>query len=216
MEKIRRPFFTSVRQHDGKITLVGISCDVKKLGYRLLTFGTVALLWHLAAGHYDNQLVLPTPWQTVKAFVFAIQDGETLTNLMITLQRVMTGLGIALCVGLTLGFAMGYSATVNQLIDPLIGPLRQVPIMAWVPLTIVWFGLGDGPTLFLIAMVATFPILLNTMAGVTSVPRNYYDAARSMGAGRLAIFSRVTLPSALPDIITGLRIGLSAGWMSVI
>lgn len=128
----------------------------------------------------------------------------------------MVGSGMALGIGLTLGFAMGASTVVHKLIDPIIGPLRQVPIMAWVPLTIVWFGLGDGPTLFLIAMVATFPILLNTMAGVQSVPQNYYHAARSMGAGRLALFTRVTLPSALPDIITGLRIGLGAGWMSVI
>ncbi len=141
---------------------------------------------------------------------------DTLKNLALTMKRVLTGLGIALGIGLTLGFAMGYSTMICKLVDPVIGPLRQVPIMAWVPLTIVWFGLGDGPTLFLIAMVAVFPILLNTMAGVRSVPPDYYHAARSLGAGRLSMFRQVTLPAALPDMITGLRIGLSAGWMSVI
>ncbi len=190
--------------------------NLKKLVYQLVTFGTLICLWQLAALHYDNQLIMPTPWQTLKAFIFAVQDVHTLKNLAITLKRVMIGLSIAMTLGLTVGLAMGYSTIIHKLVDPVIGPLRQVPIMAWVPLTIVWFGLGEGPTLFLIAMVATFPILLNTMAGVRSVPANYYHAARSMGAGRLSIFSRITLPGALPDIITGLRIGLSSGWMSVI
>jgi ABC-type nitrate/sulfonate/bicarbonate transport system permease component len=184
--------------------------------YQVITFGVLLLLWHLAAMHYNNQLVLPTPWKTLKALVFALQDTHTLQNLALTLKRVMIGLSIAMTIGLTTGFAMGYSTIIHKLVDPVIGPLRQVPIMAWVPLTIVWFGLGEGPTLFLIAMVATFPILLNTMAGVRSVSPNYYHAARSMGAGRLTLFTRITLPGSLPDIITGLRIGLSAGWMSVI
>ncbi len=181
-----------------------------------MTFGVLVSLWHLAALHYNNQLVLPTPWATFKALLFALQDAETLSNLALTLKRVILGLGIAVVIGLIFGFAMGYSDIINKLVDPVIGPLRQVPIMAWVPLTIVWFGLGDGPTLFLIVMVAVFPILLNTMAGVQSVPENFYHAARSMGAGPITIFSKITLPSALPDMITGLRIGLSAGWMSVI
>jgi NitT/TauT family transport system permease protein len=150
----------------------------------LITFGALLLAWQLAARQYNSALLLPTPWQTLKALGFALKDAEILNNLLLTIRRVLAGLGIALTIGLCLGFAMGASRIVYKLVDPVIGPLRQVPIMAWVPLTIVWFGLGDGPTLFLIAMVATFPILLNTMAGVRGVPANYYHAARSMGAGR--------------------------------
>ncbi len=216
MAKNERTFHTPFKQPPARVDFSKIAINLKKKAYQLLTFGILLLLWHIAASHYNNPLVLPTPWHTFKALIFALQDAHTLLNLALTLKRVMLGLGIALMVGLTVGFAMGYSNIIHNMVDPVIGPLRQVPIMAWVPLTIVWFGLGDGPTLFLIAMVAAFPILLNTMAGVRSVPRNYYHAARSMGAGRLSTFTRVTLPSALPDMITGLRIGLSAGWMSVI
>lgn len=216
MEKFKRAVHAPFKLPPTGIVFPKIKFNPMKMIFRLITFGAVLLIWHLTAVHYDSVLLLPTPWHTLKALFFAVRDIETLKNLLLTIKRVMAGLGIALGIGLTLGFVMGYSRTVNELIDPLIGPLRQVPIMAWVPLTIVWFGLGDGPTLFLIAMVGTFPILLNTMAGVRSVPQNYYHAARSMGAGRVAVFSRVTLPSALPDMITGLRIGLSAGWMSVI
>lgn len=216
MEKTEHSFHTPFKLPPSRINLAKAGLTFKRFIYQIITFSVLLLLWHFAAQHYNNQLVLPTPWETFKSFFFAVQDVEVLKNLMITLKRVVTGLGIALAIGLTLGFAMGYSTLVSKLVDPVIGPLRQVPIMAWVPLTIVWFGLGDGPTLFLIAMVAIFPILLNTMAGVQSVPKNYYQAARSLGAGRVIIFFRITLPSALPEMITGLRIGLSAGWMSVI
>jgi ABC-type nitrate/sulfonate/bicarbonate transport system permease component len=216
MAKNERALHAPFKQPPARVDLSKIAINLKKRLYQIITFGILLLLWHMAACHYDSQLVLPTPWHTFKALIFALQDAHTLQNLALTIKRVMLGLGIALMIGLTVGFAMGYSQIIHNLVDPVIGPLRQVPIMAWVPLTIVWFGLGDGPTLFLIAMVATFPILLNTMAGVRSVPLNYYHAARSMGAGRLSIFTRVTLPGAMPDMITGLRIGLSAGWMSVI
>lgn len=216
MEKNERSFRLPFQLPPARVNFAMIGFDLRKNMYQAITFGSLLIIWHLAAMHYNSELLLPTPWQTCKALFFAIQDMETLANLGLTLKRVMTGLAIALLIGMPIGFCMGYSTTVYRLIDPVIGPLRQVPIMAWVPLTIVWFGLGDGPTLFLIAMVATFPILLNTMAGVRAVPPNYYHAARSMGAGRMSIFSRVTLPGAIPDIITGLRLGLSAGWMSVI
>lgn len=216
MEKNERSLHQPFRQPPVQIALRGLRFDGRKLLYRLITFGTLFMVWHLAALHYNNQLVLPTPWKTAGALAFAVQDPETLKNLALTLKRVMFGLGIALSIGLPVGLAMGYSKLVHKLVDPIIGPLRQVPIMAWVPLTIVWFGLGEGPTLFLIAMVATFPIMLSTMAGVQGVPKNYYHAARSMGAGPLAVFTRITLPGALPEIITGMRIGLSSGWMSVI
>jgi len=209
---LRQPFC----QPPARVALQRSRFDGRKLFYRLITFGTLLLIWHLAARHYNNQLVLPTPWKTAGALVFAVQDAEILKNLALTLKRVMVGLSIALSIGLPVGLAMGYSKLAHKLVDPIIGPLRQVPIMAWVPLTIVWFGLGEGPTLFLIAMVATFPIMLSTMAGVQGVPQNYYHAARSMGAGPLAVFARITLPGALPEIITGMRIGLSSGWMSVI
>lgn len=216
MEKNERSFHLPFQIPPARINLSNIGSNLKNKIYQVITFSTLLLIWHFVALYYNNQLVMPTPWQTGEALLFAVQDLETLKNLAITLNRVMIGLAIAMIIGLPIGFGMGYSTVVYKLVDPVIGPLRQVPIMAWVPLTIVWFGLGDGPTLFLIAMVATFPILLNTMAGVRAVPQNYYHAARSMGAGKFSVFSRITFPGALPDIITGLRLGLSAGWMSVI
>jgi len=173
-------------------------------------------LWQFASNYYNAELVLPSPLKTCLAFVSSITDGEVLQNLLITMQRIITGFGYAFTIGLPLGFLMGSSKTAMRLIDPIASSIRQVPIMAWVPLTIVWFGLGDGPTVFLIAMVGVFPIMLNTMAGVQNISKDYYDAARSMGANRRSILSHVVLPGSMPDILTGTRLAVSAGWMSVI
>lgn len=176
----------------------------------------VLVVWQMASNKYRSDLLLPSPWKTAKAFVLAVQSPSILKNLLLTLQRVLEGFGIALVVGMSLGFLMGYSKTAMQLIDPVLGTLRQVPIMAWVPLTIVWFGLGDGPTIFLIALVGMFPILLNTIAGVQSISKDYYNAARTMGAGGWSLFRDIMIPAALPDVLTGMRLAVSAGWMSVI
>jgi ABC-type nitrate/sulfonate/bicarbonate transport system permease component len=188
----------------------------RRVLYNLITLAVVVGIWQFMSDQYRSDLLLPPPWKTAKAFVFAVTDVDTLRNLLLTLRHVATGFGIALSIGMTFGFLMGYSKTVMQLVDPVMGGLRQVPVMAWVPLTIVWFGLGDGPTVFLIALVGTFPILLNTIAGVQSISKDYFHAARTMGAGSWSIFKDVMVPAALPDVLTGTRLAVSAGWMSVI
>jgi NitT/TauT family transport system permease protein len=173
-------------------------------------------LWELAAWHFHNALIMPTPAAALRALAGAVHDPGVLKDLGITLRRVGSGFGCALLIGLPLGYIMGYSRAALRMLDPLLNSLRQVPIMAWVPLTIVWFGLGDGPTVFLIAVSALFPILLNTIDGVQGISPEYYNAARSMGAGRMSIFLHVIVPGSLGNILTGARIGMGSGWMSVI
>jgi NitT/TauT family transport system permease protein len=176
----------------------------------------IFILWELAALRFNNSLIMPTPAEAMKALANAVHDPGVLRDLGITLRRVGVGFGCALLIGLPLGYLMGYSRTVLRLLDPLLNSLRQIPIMAWVPLTIVWFGLGDGPTVFLIAVSALFPILLNTIDGVQAISMDYYNAARSMGAGRFSIFLHVIIPGSLSHVLTGARIGMGSGWMSVI
>lgn len=184
--------------------------------WRCVTFSIVLAIWQLAAMHYHSALVLPEPLLVAKAFGRAIMTPEVMDNLVLTLGRVLFGVGIATCIGCSLGFLMGSSPLALKLIDPILNPLRQVPVMAWIPLAIVWFGLGEGPTIFLIALVSTFPVLLSTVAGVHGIDRNLYNAARSLGARPTSIVLKITIPGALPDILTGLRVAISAGWMSVI
>ena len=188
----------------------------KRLLYSLITLAMVFGVWQLAANHYNSEFMMPSPWTTMGTFTSILHDPEVIMNLMITLRRVMTGFLYALLLGVPLGFLMGSSKTAMQLLDPLIDSLRQIPIMAWVPLTIVWFGLGDGPTIFLIAFSGVFPIIINTIAGVQNISRDYYNAARSMGAGPWSIFANVVVPASLPDILIGGRVAVGLGWMSVI
>ena len=148
--------------------------------------------------------------------VYSLTDMYVLENLGITMRRVITGSVYAFVIGFPLGMIMGYSPRLLQWMSPFINSLRQVPIMAWVPLAIVWFGIGDGPTLFLIAFSGVFTIILNTIAGVQDISKDFYNAARSMGAGTLSIIKDIVIPGSLPGVLTGLRLAIGLGWMSVI
>ena len=139
-----------------------------------------------------------------------------LRNMGITMRRVLVGSLYAFLIGFPLGMLMGYSPQILRAISPFMNSLRQVPIMAWVPLSIVWFGIGDGPTIFLIAFSGIFTIILNTIAGVQDISRDFYNAARSMGASTLGVIKDVVLPGSLPGVITGVRLAIGLGWMSVI
>ncbi len=173
-------------------------------------------IWQFGAWQMDSVLLLPSPWLAIKALFEVVQDAKVLKDLLVTMQRVVLGFGVSVVIGLPLGYLMGYSKRFMKIIDPMMNTLRTVPIMAWVPLTILWFGLGDGPTIFLIAFSGVFLIIINTIAGVRDISQDYYNAARSMGAGFFNIFLHVILPGSLPGILTGMRLSLGTGWMSVI
>jgi NitT/TauT family transport system permease protein len=181
-----------------------------------LSLGLFAAVWKVASNIYNSQLLLPTPESTLVAFCGILVSPEMWSNLGLTLKRVLTGVGWAVGLGVPLGFAMGLSKIAMDMLDPLLGSVRQVPIMAWIPLSIIWFGLGDGPTVFIIALMGLFSVVLNTISGVKNIPKDYYHAARSMGAGPWGIFLHIVLPGSMPDIMTGARLALSGGWMAVI
>ncbi len=189
---------------------------IRNILIKLLMLGMVLLIWQVVAKYYHNDLLLPEPGKTIIAFFGCLADKEIMKNLLLTLRRVLNGFLYALIIGLPLGFLMGSFKLAEDTISGFIDSVRQVPIMAWVPLTIVWFGIGDGPTVFLIAFTGVFPIILNTIQGVHNISKDYYNAAKSMGAGPLSIFLHIVVPATIPDILTGARIAISTGWMSVI
>ncbi|SFH99810.1 NitT/TauT family transport system permease protein [Tindallia magadiensis] len=210
--KVKQDMFPSII---GRFDKAGVKVNGTKFHW----LGSVAFLfviWQAASMYYQSNLLLPSPMVTMIALGDAITDQAVLLNMAITLRRVLLGFFYATLIGLPLGFLMGYSGTILKIFDPLISSMRQVPIMAWIPLAIVWLGLGDGPTIFLIAMAGIFPLVLNTINGVQNISPDYYNAAKSMGAGKLSIFTSVIVPSSLPDILNGMRLAISAGWMSVI
>ena len=111
---------------------------------------------------------------------------------------------------------MAFSRPVGLLLSPIVTFLRPIPPIAWIPIAILWFGIGDPPSYFITAIAAFFPIFINSYAGGHSVRPEHVHAARSLGARPRALFARIYLPSAMPMIATGLRIGLGQSWMAVV
>jgi NitT/TauT family transport system permease protein len=143
-------------------------------------------------------------------------SGELVVDTLTSLYRVVVGFAIGGGLALPLGLAMGASPRVYAWMNPLVQILRPIPPIAYIPLAILWFGLGNPPAVFLIALGAFFPVLMNTIAGVRQVDGIYLRAARSLGAGRTTMFVRVILPAAVPYILSGVRIGIGTAFIVVI
>lgn len=215
MGSAERQAASDVAQAD-VVDVVSVAASPRRSWWWVLSIAIVFGAWQLAAWGYHSELLMPQPVDALHSLWNAILDPDVVANLIVTLRRVLTGFGIALALGIPTGFAMGYSNRAAAVMDPLINTFRQVPIMAWVPLSIVWFGLGDGPTVFIIAFVGVFAVIIATAAGVRAIPSDYYDAARSLGASKLSILTDVIIPATIPDVVTGARLALGAGWGSVI
>ena len=143
-------------------------------------------------------------------------SGELIGDASASLYRVGSGFMIGMGLALPLGLTMGANDAIYRLFNPLIQVLRPIPPIAFIPLSILWFGLGNPPAIFLIAIGAFFPVLMNTIAGVRQVDGIYIRAARSLGANQWTMFRRVMLPAAMPYILAGMRIGIGTAFIVVI
>jgi ABC-type nitrate/sulfonate/bicarbonate transport system permease component len=133
-----------------------------------------------------------------------------------SLERVLAGYGAALALGVPLGLVMGWSRAFRGVVDPLVEIVRPIPPLAWIPLAILWFGIGLKSAAFIIFLGSFFPILLNTVNGVLAIDRVHLEAARTLGAGRRFIFLHVLVPGSVPSILTGMRIAVGIGWMTLV
>ena len=172
--------------------------------------------WYYGAHAYNKPFIFPYLETVLSEMAYAATDLAVIRALGITLRRVVIGTFYGLAAGLPIGMAMGFSPLVMKTLSPFVNAIRQIPTTAWVPLAIIWFGLGDGPTIFVLALHGVFVIILNTAAGVLDINPEYYNAVRSMGAGPLQIITDVIIPGAMPGVITGIRLALGMGWMTVV
>jgi ABC-type nitrate/sulfonate/bicarbonate transport system permease component len=179
---------------------------------------TLLLLWQGVSTLWlddTTRTLLPPPTAVAKAAWELIASGELLRHLRDSLRREFIAFAWALT-AVPVGVAMGWWKRVDEQLDPLVEMLRPIPPLAWIPLSILWFGVGDTQNQFIIFLGIFFPILLNTIAGVRSVEPNLVRAARCLGGGEGAVLRRVVLRAALPQIITGVRVGLGFGWMALV
>jgi NitT/TauT family transport system permease protein len=163
-----------------------------------------------------NPMILPSPTAVLRRWIDYAKSGELPADAASSLYRVMMGFLIGTVLALPVGLAMGASRSAYAYLNGLIQVLRPIPPIAFVPLAILWFGLGNPPAFFLISLGAFFPVLMNTIAGVRSVDAIYIRAARNLGASRRALFFRVMIPAAMPHILTGIRVGFGVAFIVVI
>jgi NitT/TauT family transport system permease protein len=185
----------------------------------------VVILWYVAStrGWVDPRFV-PSPVTVARALAEWMfgrpgagpYSGTWFTHAGNSAYRVFVGFFLAAATGILLGCLIGWFRLVSDLVDPIIQVLRPIPITAWVPFAVIFFGIRDGSAFFLIALGAFFPIVVNTAAGVGNTPKLLVRAARMLGIRPYMLLPRVVLPSAMPFIFTGLRIGIGLAWVLVI
>jgi ABC-type nitrate/sulfonate/bicarbonate transport system permease component len=164
---------------------------------------------------------LPSPVEIVFGFkdllLVGVPPGHLLhKHMLYSLYRVALGYAVAAMLAIPLGLLMGWSTRFLRLIRPLIELVRPIPPLAWIPIAILWFGIGIKSAAFIIFLGAFFPILLNTISGVLSIHPILIEAARTLHATERDIFLKVLLPGAVPSIFVGMRIGIGIGWMTLV
>ncbi|MGC6652915.1 taurine ABC transporter permease TauC [Escherichia coli] len=190
-----------------------------------LSIGTLAVLltvwWTVAALQLISPLFLPPPQQVLaKLLTIAgpqgFMDATLWQHLAASLTRIVLALLAAVVIGIPVGIAMGLSPTVRGILDPVIELYRPVPPLAYLPLMVIWFGIGETSKILLIYLAIFAPVAMSALAGVKSAQQVRIRAAQSLGASRAQVLWFVILPGALPEILTGLRIGLGVGWSTLV
>lgn len=188
-----------------------------------LLLALALLFWQIFSGFILPRFnpaasnILPTPFSVILIGWHLFKRGELLVHILASLRRVLIGFFLSALLGIFLGIWMGISRKIKSQFNTLIELLRMVPPYAWIPLILLWFGIGDKGVIFLIVITSIFPIIINTVNGIESVKIVFIQAAQSLGCQRKQeLFFRVVLPVAISRIFLGLRIGLSFSWRALV
>lgn len=196
---------------------------LKPFGLSLIVPGLLLLFWQIATASRWTRLI-PTPYETAEYMVDFVVGGiyndafsaTAHIHLLASMSRVYGGFALAALAALPLGMLIGRIPAARQLLDPFFQLMRPIPVTAWLPLSMILFGLGPRSAFALVFLGAFYPILLNTVFGVRSVDPKLFEAASMLGCRGNAQFFRVVLPAALPSIFTGLRLGLGLAWFVIV
>jgi len=181
----------------------------------LLLGAVVVTAWSLAV-RWSGTKIFPAPGKVVAGGLELWRRGVLLPYMRDSLVRVALGYGAAALLGVPLGMLLGWSPTAATIVNPVIQLLRPISPIAWIPVAIVLFGIGNLAPIFLVFLGAFFPIVVTAMNGVGAVPRMYVRAAQNFGRSPASLLIGVVLPAALPEILTGLRIALGIAWIVVV
>jgi len=160
--------------------------------------------------------IFPTPVQVVAGVVELIEDGTLWVHVGASLARVAAGFLLAVAVGVPLGLWMGRVDGAFRTLNPIFQILRPISPIAWIPIAILWFGVGNASPIYLIFISSVFPMIVQTTAGVHTIEKRYLRAAENFGVSRRALFAKVIVPAVLPQVLVGMRIGLGVAWLVVV
>ena len=209
-----------IRRNPKKAAFYFISGFVNKgLGiFNYIALPVIIVIFWISATKNElfPPVILPSIAMVFTSLISQISSGQIFQDVLISLSRVMQGYGIGLILGVFMGTLMGISGSTNKFFSGTFDAIRQIPPLAWIPLVILWFGVGETSKVILIAKASFFPILLNTISGIKSTPKAYIEVAKLYNKNSWKIFRQIYLPYALPNIFVGLRLGLSSAWMTVI
>lgn len=177
----------------------------------------VIIAWYYVTNFKDTPAaILPKMSGVGKAFIKLVNNGQLIGDLSISVQRVIKGYFFACIIGIALGALMGMSQNIKSIFAFSLNAIRQIPMLAWIPMIILWCGIGELSKVVIIVMGAFFPIMVNTVSGISSTPQGYIEVARLYRLSKWKTFTKVYLKSALPQIFVGMKIGLGISWMAVV
>ena len=178
----------------------------------------IVLFWALLTTYTGiiPSYLIPSPHDVFSAFEELLVNGSLISDTLDTLTRVLLGFIVAAAVAIPVGILIGWSKTVENYLSFTIGLLRPIPPIAWIPFAILWFGLGLGSAIFVIFIGSIFPILINTADGVKRIDKVYIESASTLGANQYQTLRKVVVPAALPNIITGLKVGMGIALMCTV
>jgi NitT/TauT family transport system permease protein len=199
----------------GGVDLMDAAARLKRILAPLAVAAFLVGVWWLAVVATES-VIFPTPLQVVSATLELARDGTLWDHIGASLFRVGVGFALAVAVGVPLGLLMGWVGAAHTTLNPLVQILRPISPIAWIPLAILWFGVGDVSPIFLIFLSAVFPTTVQTVAGVHTIERQYLRAAANFGVSRSRLFLQVVIPAVLPQIIVGMRVSLGVAWLVVV
>lgn len=187
----------------------------EKYFWPLLATSVLLTLWHFSV-RWSGTKVFPSPLDVEHGAAELVHNGVLWSYILDSLRRVATGFSAAAIFGIPMGLALGWYPAAAAVVNPVIQMLRPISPIAWIPVSIIWFGVGDAAATFLIFLASLFPIMVASMNGVRNVPSMFRRAGRNFGLSSAMLIARVVFPAALPQIIIGLRIALGIAWLVVV
>ncbi|MFT8889651.1 MAG: ABC transporter permease [Ethanoligenens sp.] len=201
----------------GKQKKFHVSKKFQKVFNRLIIPVALLIAWDILSVYkVFPPMIIPAPEKVWHNFVTQIQSGMLPKDLTMSLLRVVKGFAVGAVLGISIGILLGISARANEMLSGILNGIRQIPPIAWIPLFIVWFGVGDMSKIVLVAKGTFFPVLLNTIDGIRNADPGHLEVAQLYHIKKSDLIWKVYLPSAIPFVFVGLRLGAGMAWMSVV